>query len=502
MKSFESHKIYWVDQPIKTSAIPRQVGIDSKCSITVTDIIENQCNFFTWKGIIASEIGENVHLKSEETILITKNVGIKCNIFGRSGIKILGNVQSQVMLESSKGRIEIESDVGSYTKIIAEEGVSVLGSLGHNVEIHARRGDVIIKGNIGSDSSITYCGQLIIEGEVGKNVKVNGVLFYRPLIVEEKKQNDIVSQLNNLIVSKVHTLDEEGNNCLHLLVLHSSPEHLNSIIKLIGKTVAVSLASQTNNKGKSPLQLAHEILNIQKKINFLNLLLPITLGLKIKKMHEPLDSVEIISLYPQVKINSELEEIIRIACDVVNQARMNVLLSSTHPDMNLASDDTKEHAVNSVLKLRNFLSKKNNNLNTISKSIRSIGAANCMEFSYLVFSDFLDMLKYKSLTVEIVTISNGDHAFVVINRDKESDINTPETWGQCAIVVDAWLGKVFPANSATFESELKNFKSYTYDNSIILNFLFSFNRNYHKLKSEYSANSGDCARANYFIKFS
>jgi hypothetical protein len=40
----------------------------------------------------------------------------------------------------------------------------------------------------------------------------------------------------------------------------------------------------------------------------------------------------------------------------------------------------------------------------------------------------------------------ADHAFVVIGRDPNSDINKPSTWGPTAVVVDPWRQQTYPAS--------------------------------------------------------
>ena len=66
----------------------------------------------------------------------------------------------------------------------------------------------------------------------------------------------------------------------------------------------------------------------------------------------------------------------------------------------------------------------------------------CSEYSDLVLN-FLSKQPVNS--AEVVSIIDGDHVFVVINRDLNSDINSPEKWGDQAIICDAWANDCYPA---------------------------------------------------------
>jgi hypothetical protein len=48
--------------------------------------------------------------------------------------------------------------------------------------------------------------------------------------------------------------------------------------------------------------------------------------------------------------------------------------------------------------------------------------------------------------VDIYRILGGDHCFLVIGRDLNSDPSDPETWGPHTMICDPWSKKSFPVS--------------------------------------------------------
>lgn len=102
-------------------------------------------------------------------------------------------------------------------------------------------------------------------------------------------------------------------------------------------------------------------------------------------------------------------------------------------------------------------------LKKINKKSKKQRIGNCGELSHLV----INFLKKNTLLkknndhchrVEIISNDDGNHEFVVIDRDLNSDINKPLMWGKRAVIVDALTGKAFEA--ANIYNELLH---YNYD---------------------------------------
>lgn len=71
----------------------------------------------------------------------------------------------------------------------------------------------------------------------------------------------------------------------------------------------------------------------------------------------------------------------------------------------------------------------------------SIG--NCYELALMAL-DYM-IREHPDINSEVYHIKGGDHAFLVIGRDINSDPIRPETWGKDAYICDPWSDSVYPA---------------------------------------------------------
>ncbi len=78
---------------------------------------------------------------------------------------------------------------------------------------------------------------------------------------------------------------------------------------------------------------------------------------------------------------------------------------------------------------------------------------NCHELVFHAFDYILN--NYKDMYAEIYGIYGGDHVFLVLNRDRNSDPSNPMTWGKLTIICDPWADIVYKASE--YQSKLKNF---------------------------------------------
>lgn len=89
-------------------------------------------------------------------------------------------------------------------------------------------------------------------------------------------------------------------------------------------------------------------------------------------------------------------------------------------------------------------------------------------------------------SIETAQFRNGDHVFCILDRNLESNINKPSSYGENAVVIDGWSGNVFPANQIN-----KNLMDY-YNISIngkTYNLLCHFNSNYHCITTKNTFNA-------------
>ena len=99
-------------------------------------------------------------------------------------------------------------------------------------------------------------------------------------------------------------------------------------------------------------------------------------------------------------------------------------------------------------------------VNDVYNLIRQNKTGNCMELAFYCAK----LLQQKKMTVDIVQVKTVKevyvdtdvvpHWFVVLGRNKgsnqnQSDIGLPNTWGEDAVVVDAWDTTCYPASRYT-----------------------------------------------------
>lgn len=158
------------------------------------------------------------------------------------------------------------------------------------------------------------------------------------------------------------------------------------------------------------------------------------------------------------KSHPELFDNLNIACHIANEVRSILTLSTTHPD---ANDFDSEQRINAKMKIKNlrliseiltwlivmlpsfnrFEEIQQHSQTFFAKMFR---AGNCTEFSYLAQA----ILKrdYPVTESAIFHLPKGDHVFLIIGLDSNAKLEKIETWGESAVVCDAWAGEVYPAS--------------------------------------------------------
>jgi hypothetical protein len=120
-------------------------------------------------------------------------------------------------------------------------------------------------------------------------------------------------------------------------------------------------------------------------------------------------------------------------------------------------------------KLKDFNANITSNLlvKLLSNAIKTHESGNCYEFSLYCYA----LLSKQNISSEIFRIKNGNHVFIVINRDPLLPSNDFTCWNKDAIIVDTFLGKVYMAYeiplylSSCLYDEVKNEISYVAFNS-------------------------------------
>jgi len=88
---------------------------------------------------------------------------------------------------------------------------------------------------------------------------------------------------------------------------------------------------------------------------------------------------------------------------------------------------------------------------------------NCEEMAFQALDYILNNVHF-NINAEVYWLGNGDHAFLVINRDQCSNPRDPKTWGAAAVFCDPWADKVF--NAKEYLLNVKNFYRYGNINAI------------------------------------
>ena len=173
----------------------------------------------------------------------------------------------------------------------------------------------------------------------------------------------------------------------------------------------------------------------------------------IKRLNDPISDSIILSQY-DLSPDDKLYQNLFLACSIVNQVRAVLNTSTTHPDANSLSSSSAKIA-NIKLKTVRLISTLTSVLieplmglsygDGMSRRVAEfIGAGNCYEYSHVALHKLRN--HDPSINAEVYSIKNGDHIFLLIDRDSSSDPSDLNTWGKNAVVCDAWAGDVFPAD--------------------------------------------------------
>jgi len=289
--------------------------------------------------------------------------------------------------------------------------------------------------------------------------------------------------IDSLAERVLTSIDENGNTLLHLAVLNHPPAMVQLILEKLGDN-AHALCQTVNFRGETPISLAHDIEDVYFRSKIINVLLPQTLDHSIQSFSTLINPRKILEKFPQVLTNPVLEENIMIGCLAINQSRNSIKFSATHMDSNYQTTEEKNRILDAIQNLYRETINKEFNLHDYRALIKKHGVANCGELAHLVFANILDMKMDKEIKIEMTSIQNGDHSFIILDRAEESDINDFTTWGPSAVYVDAWSGKVIPVQSKEFLEALKAFCFIGYNNdpSSYYNLLIKFNAAYHVLQ--------------------
>jgi hypothetical protein len=169
------------------------------------------------------------------------------------------------------------------------------------------------------------------------------------------------------------------------------------------------------------------------------------------------------------------------AKEAISYARSYIVNGNTWLSSNGLDADSKRvlnTGVGFVREEKNSLlhSSKNpvDNFFSVVTTSKKYSLGNCHELAFMALHYLVS--KYPDYRSEVVSLGQGNHVFVVIGRDENSEIGNINTWGKDAIICDPWANKIFPASE--YLTELKGYKlesQGTFGNKILVNTVQNYN---------------------------
>lgn len=234
-----------------------------------------------------------------------------------------------------------------------------------------------------------------------------------------------------------HQVDEQGNNFLHLAVLHYDATDIKKYQEIIGDDATIEMHLVANNKGLTAMQMAETLPDEQKK-KIHHLLLPTALAATKKCINDdptPLDYNLILQKY-NVKPDTKLANNLKLGCDVVNVCKKLGVKSSTHPRINELNQSEYKDIVDKVNQFRKALFQRGkiSSANYI-ESLTTEKYYNCAESAFLA-ANYLRYQVKNNDGVELM-IFHDRYIFAAINLQRNASLYSPVTWGPDARLVYA-----------------------------------------------------------------
>ncbi len=108
---------------------------------------------------------------------------------------------------------------------------------------------------------------------------------------------------------------------------------------------------------------------------------------------------------------------------------------------------------------------------------KKLSIGNCYELALMALHYMIK--EHPDMNAEVYRIEGGDHVFLVIGRERDSDPNRPETWGDGAYICDPWSDNVYPA--IEYLTKTKNFHQLLSSDGSYTNHIEDFKPSKHKL---------------------
>lgn len=276
-------------------------------------------------------------------------------------------------------------------------------------------------------------------------------------------------------------VDPMGYTWLHYAAEYNKPEVVQFLLEALDD-LAPEVAKRMTNAGYLPIELGrmnfYSKCFLDKSIEFDSILFSPTQRHVMSPLDVEIDLLEMRGRYASA--SPALLNNLILAAKAVNKTRRLITHSGTHPSLN----GEQCHYINSIdmqiLKMRDQIAdepgKTEKTHKALVKSAIENKLGNCEEYANVLARQLMEM--QPGSFIETYYIANGDHRFTVLGRAAKSDSSNPETWGESAVICDAWTGEVYPASEAW--ERLKHFKNYK-STDFSINVCGPLNRNIHSL---------------------
>jgi hypothetical protein len=238
-------------------------------------------------------------------------------------------------------------------------------------------------------------------------------------------------------------LNKKHTSPLHFAAAYGTPDFVSALMSLIPPAKICHTIKSLNNFGCDVLSFglsnklyAKDIARLLEPFAAYTELLPAT----------HLEKIGMYAASPDTLKNKILKENLTIAELIMRDLRSFITRSHSHPSNNTVGDFKELRT--EIETLREFSHKyKKLPIKEYAKKIYELckehKIANCDE--YAMAGLHLLIQNNPGKYGEVFHIKNGDHLFLVIDRDRFSDPNDYTTWGPNAVVCDPWSGLSYPA---------------------------------------------------------
>jgi hypothetical protein len=246
------------------------------------------------------------------------------------------------------------------------------------------------------------------------------------------------------------------------------------------------MALTVNSEGQLPIEILDDTDKSQTNIKLHATLFNHMRSYEMKPLSEQVSLDDVMRLYYSA-VNRQLNYNLKLACDVANVTRGIIKDSDTHTQSNSYASEARSKLGTTIKHMRRKIASESKGkthfeyLEITVKYTQLYGVGNCGEFGLVALYETIK--RDISVSAEVFSIENGDHVFLVIGRDPDSDPHDYTTWGENAVICDAWSGEVYPASRLA--DILKDHATRKIGHGEEINITPHFNPDYHLLAQDF-----------------